>query len=149
MYEVRAEEMWDRFIKKNKLMDCSYDEWSFGVDADVLAHLVVTGQKIATSSAYPLYELKNEQLPQKGEYNVILDSNNDAVCIIQTQNVEIISFNEITPEHAYKEGEGDRSLDYWKKVHEDFFSKCMRDEGLEFTGNMKVVFEEFVVVYKL
>ena len=58
----------------------------------------------------------------------------------------LVPFNEISKEHAYKEGEGDKSLDYWKRVHEDFFSKCLNEVRLKFTPDMKVVCEEFVVV---
>ncbi|WP_406946736.1 ASCH domain-containing protein [Lactiplantibacillus plantarum] len=27
-------------------------------------------------------------------------------------------------DHAYLEGEGNRSLEYWRKVHKDFFVNC-------------------------
>lgn len=146
---MTAEELWNKFAKENKLKDCYYDSWSFGEDADLLAHLVVAGQKVATSSLYPLYEIENENIPQVGDYSVILDSKNNAVCIIKNQNVEIVPFDRITSLHAYKEGEGDKSLDYWREKHKDFFAKCMNEVGMVFTTNMKVVFEEFSVVYKL
>lgn len=149
MAVITAKEIWNIFVHENKIESCEYDVWSFATDVDYLANLVAIGQKTATSSAYPLYEVENEPLPHKGEYSVILDSNNNAVCIIQTKNVEIIPFNKITEEQAYKEGEGDKSLHYWQKKHKNFFEKCLKDYNLEFTFNMKVVFEEFVVVYKL
>ena len=66
--------------------------------------------------------------------------------IIKTTKVYVVSFNEVSKEHAYKEGEGDKSLDYWKRVHEDFFGKCLNEVGLKFTPDMKIVCEEFVVV---
>ena len=50
-------------------------------------------------------------------------------------------------EHAFKEGEGDRSLEYWREVHKKFFRECLEEYGLEFSENMKVVCEEFEVVY--
>ena len=146
---MTAKELWDKFSKEKKLKDYDYDSWSFGEDADLLAHLVVTGQKLATSSLYPLYEIENEKIPQVGDYSVILDSKKNAVCIIKNLNVEIIPFDKITSLHAYKEGEGDKSLDYWREKHQYFFAKCMNDLGMVFTTNMKVVFEEFKVVYKL
>ena len=34
-----------------------------------------------------------------------------------------VPFDEVSKEHAYKEGEGDRSLAYWRDVHEDFFAE--------------------------
>lgn len=145
---MTGKELWNRFIKENNLADCEYEAWAFGAYADLLADLVVSGTKTATASAYPLYELKKESLPKTGAYSVILDSKENAVCVIQTTKVAVVPFDEVTAEHARKEGEGDKSLDYWRKVHESFFTECMREAGLEFKPDMKVVCEEFVVVYK-
>lgn len=60
----------------------------------------------------------------------------------------VVPFSEVTAEHAYKEGEGDKSLDYWREVHEKFFAECLNEVGLKFTSDMKVVCEEFSVVFK-
>ena len=141
-------ELWEKYMIQNNLEHSEYEAWSFGVDADLLAKLVVNGEKTATSSAYPLYELENEPLPKEGEYSVILNSEGEAVCIILTKKVFIVPFHEITEEFAYKEGEGDKSLAYWKKVHEDFFTECLTASNLEFSYNLKVVCEEFEVVFK-
>ena len=147
---MTGKELWNIFIKQNDLPEIApdYDAWSFGSAANELAHLVVTGVKTATSSAYPLYELKREPLPLSNVYSVILDSKGNAVCVIKTTKVEVVTFNEVTAEHAYKEGEGDRSLARWREVHEKFFTKAMSKAGLNFTPDMKVVCEEFTVVYK-
>lgn len=61
-------------------------------------------------------------MPRAGEYSVILDSREQAVCIIQTTKVYQAPFRQITAEHAFREGEGDRSLACWQKVHEGFFA---------------------------
>lgn len=111
------------------------------------SNLVATGVKTATASAHPLYEVDDEPLPAAGEYSVILDSKDKAVCVIQTTKVYVIPFNEVTKEQAFKEGEGDKSLEYWREVHEKFFTESMEEAGLKFTSDMKVVCEEFVVVY--
>lgn len=95
-----------------------------------------------------MYKLEQESLPQVGAYSVVLDSQDNAVCIIKTKKVTVVPFNKVTAEHAYKEGEGDKSLDYWRAVHEEFFTECMAQAGLEFTPTMKVVCEEFELVYK-
>lgn len=145
---MTANELWLKFIKENKIENCEYEAWAFGVEPDLLANLVLTGQKTGTSSAYALYELSNESLPKTDDYSVILDSKGNAVCIIKNVNVEIIPFNEITAEQAYKEGEGDKSLNYWKFVHEDFFKKSFVEVGIEFSYDTNVVYEEFIVVYK-
>lgn len=145
---MTAEELWQMFTTETEPQIDEYDAWSFGTDADLLAALVVSGTKTATSSSYPLYELENESLPEEGEYSVILDSENNAVCIIQTKKTYILPFDKITKEFAYKEGEGDRSLEYWRKVHEEFFTKCLKEYGIKFSYDMKVVCEEFEVVFK-
>jgi uncharacterized protein YhfF len=53
----------------------------------------------------------------------------------------------VTAEHAYREGEGDRSLSHWRGVHRKFFTQELEAEGLEFSEDMKLVCEEFEVVY--
>lgn len=145
---MTEKELWEAYTKKRNLTDCTYEAWAFGVEADLLAYLVAIGEKTATASAYPLYELENEPLPVVGAYSVILDSKDNAVCIIQTMKVAVVPFDEVTAEHAYKEGEGDKSLDFWREVHEKFFTECLNDAGLKFSPDMKVVCEEFVVVFK-
>lgn len=145
---MTAEELWQEFIGGNGPADHEYEAWAFGVEADLLARLVVTGEKTATASAYPLYELEREPLPAAGEYSVILDARGNAVCVTRTQKVSVVPFNEITAEHAYKEGEGDKTLNFWRETHQKIFTEWLKEAGLEFTFDMKVVCEEFEVVYK-
>lgn len=145
---MTGKEMWDAFIKENGAPSCEFEQWAFGADADELARLVKDGIKTATASAYPMYELEGEALPEEGSYSVILDSSDNAVCVIKTLKVSVIPFNGITSELASMEGEGDRSLRYWREVHEKFFTEELSTAGLVFTHDMKVVFEEFTVVYK-
>lgn len=146
---MTGKELWNIFIHENNLHSIAndYDAWSFGSAADELAHLVSIGKKTATSSAYPLYELKNEPLPLENVYSVILDSKGNAVCVIKTTKVTAVPFHEVTEEHAYKEGEGDRSLEHWREVHKNYFTSVLNKAGLTFSPNMKVVCEEFSVVY--
>ena len=144
---MTGKELWNQFKKKNNISDCDYEAWAFGVDADMLANLVLIGEKTATASAFPLYESEKEPLPEVGEYSIILDSKDNAVCIIKTAKVYVVPFKEVTAEHAYKEGEGDKSLEYWRAVHEKFFTDCLSEAGMLFSGDMKVVCEEFDVVY--
>ena len=145
---MTEKELWKAFIDKNDIEDFEHGAWSFGTEADSLAMLVCNGEKTATSSALPLYELENEPLPEAGAYDVLLDSKGNAVCIIKTTKVYIRPFNEVSAEHAYKEGEGDKSLEYWRDIHERVFTEWLKEAGSEFTFNMNVVCEEFEVVYR-
>lgn len=143
---MNAQEMWDLYSHKEQ-PDTGYEAWAFGGAPDELAELTLQGIKTATASAWPLYELEGEALPQAGEYSVILDSRDEAVCIIRTTRVYVVPYGEVSEAHAYQEGEGDRSLAYWRQVHEKFFTDCMQEAGLVFTPQMKVVCEEFQKVY--
>lgn len=143
---MTAEQMWKAFSEKSGI-SAEYDAWAFGDDADTLAELVLKGTKTATCSAQPFYELEGESLPREGEYSVILDSRNQAVCVIQTTRVYQISFEAVTAEHAWKEGEGDRSLAYWRQVHEAFFSQELSQAGMAFSQNLMLVCEEFMRLF--
>lgn len=147
---MTGKEMWDAYVALHpEAADADYEAWCYGSDAaDELAELTVSGIKTATASAYPLYELEAEPLPPEGEYNVILRTDETAVCITKTTRVYVVPFRDVSPEHAWREGEGDRSLAYWRKVHEEFFTEEMNAAGLNFTEDMKVVCEEFEVVFK-
>lgn len=141
------QELWAAYRAVDPGAGEDYEAWAFGGDPDTLAELTRTGVKTATASAGPLYELENEPLPQAGEYSVILDSREEAVCIIRTTRVYTVPFDQVSEEQAYREGEGDRSLEYWRRVHEDFFRAELAEAGLEFSPTMPVVCEEFEVVW--
>lgn len=140
---MTPEELW----KKSRLAG-TYDAWQFGEAPDKLADLVVQKIKTATCSAYDLYAIDNEPLPKAGEYSIILNSKDEAVCIIQTRRVYVTEFNHVSAEHAFKEGEGDRTLEYWRRVHEKFLRNELASVNKSFDGTTKVVCEEFEVVFE-
>ena len=117
--------------------------YAFGYDEEMqdrLAQLVLKGDKRATTSLYCLYDLENERLPQVGDINIILDSREEEICVTVNTAVYRKPFKDITEEYAFREGEGDKSLKYWKDGHAAFFMEEM--EG-KFTKDMEVVCEEF------
>lgn len=121
--------------------------FQFGVAADELAQLVLKGVKTATASAYDLYEAE-EPLPAFGAYDVILDEQNQPVGIIKNDAVTIEQYLDVNAQHAYEEGEGDRSLAYWRQVHHDFFTAAYYEEGKVFREKQaQIVLEKFHLVY--
>ena len=139
---MKAEEMW-----LASGLQGEYEAWAFGGTPDQLAELVLRGVKTATCSAALLYELEQEEIPKAGDYSVILDSSGNAVCIIRTTRVYTMPFDQVTERHAWKEGEGDRSLEYWRQVHRSFFTDELKPVGLEFDETLDLICEEFEVVY--
>ena len=146
---MTPQEMWNAYKQINPSIGDEIDAWAFGVEPDLLADLVLKGEKTATASAYDLYALEDEPLPQEGTFDVILDSQDQAVCIVEITRVSVQPFNKVSAQHAYKEGEGDKSLVYLRQVHEYFFTDCLGEAGLTFTPESKVVLEEFRKVYPL
>jgi len=141
--------MWNAYKQITPSIGDEIDAWAFGEEPDLLADLVLSGEKTATASAYDLYALEGESLPQEGTFDVILDSQNQTVCIVEITRASVQPFNQVSAQHAFKEGEGDKSLTYWRQVHEDFFTDCLGEAGLTFTPESKVVLEEFRKVYPL
>ena len=86
---MTPQEMWNAYKQINPSIGDEIDAWAFGVDADFLADLVLRGEKTATASAYDLYALEAEPLPREGTIDVILDSQNQAVCIVEITKVSV------------------------------------------------------------
>ena len=141
-------EMWSAFCRQSNIQGTDYDSWAFGDDADKLASLVLEGRKSATASVYDLYAYDNEELPEVGSYSVILDSEDNAVCVIRDTEVRVVPFKDVDADHARLEGEGDLSLSYWRDVHKRCFTGWMNEAGMPFDEDTKVVLEKFEVVFR-
>lgn len=151
---MTAEQLWAEFCTKKGIdINTPYEAWGFGDDeeGDALLQLVLDGKKYGTASLYDAYEAEDEldELPKPGDYSVLLNSKDEAVCVIKTYDVYIRKFNEVPPFHAYSEGEGDRSLEYWREVHKEFFEEEASEDGIEFTEESRVVCEKFSLEYVL
>jgi uncharacterized protein YhfF len=143
---VSVQTFWDKFCLENQLNGIQYKEaFQFGVDADLLAQLVVEGKKTATTSGYIFYELENEALPQVGEYSIVLNSKDEPVAVIRTESVEVLPMNEVSEEFVLAEGEGDYKT--WWDAHEKFFTEILKEYNKEFSPDMLVVCERFKTVY--
>jgi 5-formyltetrahydrofolate cyclo-ligase len=94
------------------------------------------------------YEVAGDPLPKVGNYWVVLNSNEQPKCIAKTIRVEIHSFEDVSPEIARAEGEGDLSLDYWRESHKEFFTPLLPELGIEDLNSALVVTEFFEIVYR-
>lgn len=146
---MTEKEIWATYIMEYPCCkDEHYEAWCYGSDTpDLLAKLTVTGRKTATASAYPFYEYEKCELPKVGAHNIILDTKGSAVCITKTTRVTVVPFLQVSAKHAYKEGEGDRSLQYWRTVHTKVFTDELAEIDVKFSEDMLVVCEEFQVVF--
>ncbi|MDX2137172.1 MAG: ASCH domain-containing protein, partial [Chloroflexota bacterium] len=128
----------------------AYEAWAFGDSeamADELSALVREGIKTATASLLWEYENEGSSLPQVGAYSIILDGGGQPQCIIRTTEVIIRPFNEFDAAFAYDEGEGDRTLAFWRRAHWDFFTRTCAVIGRTPDETMPIVGERFERVY--
>ena len=150
-WSLTAEDAIDRFVRESGLDIPEYDAYYYGYPeaADEILAALLRGDKRATTGLRCLYELEQEPLPKVGQYSVILDSNGLPHCITRIINIEITKFRDISEEYAFIEGEGDKSLKYWKDAHREVFTReCREDAGIEFNEDMECVCEYFEVVYQ-
>jgi uncharacterized protein YhfF len=117
------------------------------VSANELAKLVMAGKKRATSGLLWSYELEGKGIPQVGDLSIVTDFSGLEVCVIETTQVDIVPFSEVSPEFAATEGEGDGSFAYWRHSHESFFARECQNIGRESGPQMPVVCERFLVVF--
>ncbi|MEO7853078.1 MAG: ASCH domain-containing protein [Rubrivivax sp.] len=115
--------------------------------ADELAALVLAGRKRATAGLLWAHESAGQPLPQRGDLSVVTLFSGQPVCVIETQKVRIVAFSEVDADFAATEGEGDGSLDYWRRAHTAFFGRECQRLSREFDAQAPVVCEEFWVVF--
>jgi uncharacterized protein YhfF len=92
------------------------ETFSFGDNptlADQLLALVLDGKKRATCWATS-EGLKGALL---GKSMVALDGKRRPRVVLRTRELVQRRFDEVDEQFAYDEGEGDRSLAYWRKAH--------------------------------
>lgn len=116
--------------------------------ADKLADLMVRGVKTATCSALWEWQAAGAPLPEVGLKTIILNSRDEPVCIIETTEVTVRPFHQVDAPIAYEEGEGDRSLAYWREAHRQVFSRTLPRIGRSFDETMPLVCERFRVIYR-
>lgn len=149
---MSVEEFWQSYL--DALDDAAakpaaFSAWSFGdtpAMADELGKLVVDGVKTGTASLAWEYNYDGEPFPRAGEHSIVLDGNGDPLCIIETTRVYIEPYNLVDAEQAYAEGEGDRSLAYWRDAHWDYFTRRCEVIGRAPSEHMPIVCERFHVV---
>ena len=150
-WSLTGEDTVARFVRESGLDIAEYDAYSYGYPevADEILAALLRGDKRATTGLKCLYELEKEPLPQEGQYSVILDSRGLPYCITRITKIEITKFRDISEEYAFIEGEGDKSLAYWRDAHREVFTReCREDFQMDFSEDMECVCEYFEVVYQ-
>lgn len=107
--------------------------------ADELASLVLAGKKTATCWA-----ASDGLLTEMGKRMVVLDGSGRPLAVIETVELELRRFHEVDAAFAHDEGEGDRSLAFWREAHRGYFTRLG-----QFTEDMPLWCERFRVVERI
>ena len=122
--------------------------WSFGDTAemaDELADLVLAGRKTATASALWEWEAEDEDLPRPGDLAIVCDGAGRPRALVRTDDVQVVPFDAVGAEHARAEGEGEATLESWRREHRDHFTAAVAPRP--FATDMPVVLERFTVLH--
>jgi uncharacterized protein YhfF len=147
--------IWDRYLESigekpetTKLKYLLVDHFTNNREsADALFDLALAGIKRATTGSLWACDYFKEPIMQPGDLSILTNYDESRMCIIRTIKTTIKKFKEVTDEDAAIEGEGDKSLAYWRMAHKRFFEEECKKIGKEFTEEMPVIFEEFKIEY--
>jgi len=152
MKETILHEYWNKFQDKKSAykqvaIPSSYYFCDNEKDADECAELVRGGIKRATTHSLSWFHIQKENLPKVGDIAIVTSWNGTPRAIIKTIKVEIVQFKDITPEYAFIEGEGDKSLDYWQEVHWAYYTRELSEHNLKPTVDMELVCEYLETIW--
>jgi uncharacterized protein YhfF len=115
--------------------------------ADELGRLIAAGSKTATCSAVWEWQAEGNPWPEPGFITIVLDGRGQPLCIVENIEVTVKLYHEVDASFAFDEGEGDRSLAYWRAAHRVFFSRGLAKIGRQFSEDMPLVCERFKLIH--
>lgn len=152
MTQAEIESYWENFLAAHpSYRGKPYIVEPFGDNpalADELGNLVLSGRKSATCSAVWDFEAKGEPLPQVGTLWLVLDGRGEPMCVVETIEATIRTYNEVDEDFARAEGEDDLTLASWREGHRRFFTRTLATIGRDFSEDMPLICERFRVIYK-
>jgi uncharacterized protein YhfF len=105
--------------------------------ADELLELVLVGKKTATCWAVS----EGGKGVEVGKRWIVNDGRGRARAVLETVELTRRRFEDVDAGFAFDEGEGDRSLAYWRRAHTNYFTR----RG-EFAPGMELYCERFRLV---
>ncbi len=115
--------------------------------ADDLLGLILEGRKRAATDLVAEMEYYGDPEPEVGAYCIVLDGAGRPAAVTRTVSLRRTTFDDVDEEHAFWEGEDDRTLESYRREHIKYFTRLGKALGFEFSGDMEVVLERFELVY--
>ncbi len=144
-----AADLWAEFSAATGIV-AEYEAFGFGNSntpalRDQLALLVKDGVKTATAGHPGEFAASGESIPKVGDYWVVLDSEDNAHAVIRTVEVRYTRFADVDAQFAWDEGEGDRTLAWWRDAHIKYFERA----GFPIDDDQVLILERFERVWPI
>jgi uncharacterized protein YhfF len=115
--------------------------------SEVIAQLVVDGEKVGTFSLPWLHARNPELKPEIGEYIIQTTFDGAPKALLRTVGLELLTFKNVDASYTVLDGPGVRDLEVWRGVHTKHWNTLLGDLGKTVEDDMPVVVERFVCVY--
>ena len=92
-------------------------------------------------------EVEGGSEPEVGAHSIVLDGAGRPVAVIRTTSVRRTRKGEVDDDHAFWEGEDDRTLASFRREHVKHYNRVAERLGFEFSEDMDVILERFDRVY--
>jgi uncharacterized protein YhfF len=151
-YSREILDFWDKFKSETGIESNFADAWGFGDNPELMDELlsyILIGKKRSSTSLLKESELQGYPLDKVGDYNIILNGKEEPVAVIKTISVRRVKYRNVDAEHAYWEGEGDRTLETYFLEHDNYYQRVGDTLGFEFDKDMLVDLVRFELVYPL
>lgn len=154
MSSSQIDRYWQQYLasreKEFEASEKPAGSFSFGStleDAQEIAVLVLAGIKTATGSLLWSYESEGKPLPRAGDFWVITGGADNPICIIRDTDIQIIPYDRVTIDYAIDGGEGDLTLECWRRIYWPYIlSECARIDR-EPSEQIPLVMERFRLEY--
>ena len=133
--------------------------WGFafpGPLRDELTSLALAGTKTTTAGLYAEMEADGEALSVPGAREVLLDSDERPVALIETVDCRVVRLADVDDQHAIDEGEGYADAQEFRIAHERFWNGYIDDlraslgnPEFELDDDTLVVLQRFRIVERL
>jgi len=147
-----TKEFWDAACRAlpDETAGRSYRTRSFGTDeaiSKVILGLILAGQKTGTFAVDWEYDARQEPRPARGDLYIVIDHAGAPRALVRITATERVAFSDIGERHVQCEGPALRSIEPWRKLHWDYWSRTLRKIGREPAEDMPVLYQAFELLY--
>ncbi len=133
--------------------------WGFaepGPLREELTALALAGIKTTTASLFVEFGLEGEAVPVTGQIDVLVDSDERPVAIVENVSVRTVRLADVDDQHAIDEGEGYADAAAFRVDHEAYWNgyidrirQGLGDPTFALTDDTQVVLERFRILERL